>query len=90
MNRESLLFCSGALAVSLLVAVVGFRFAALPRTTLEACEVPTPAERMPDIDLGKDFGKVSVIDLVAYYLDHPPAPPAAGSAPASVRRFGGC
>lgn len=90
MNRESLLFCSGALAASLLVAVIGFRYAALPRATLDACEVPTRPERMPDIDLGRGFGKVSVIDLVGYYLDHPPAPPVPGSAPAAVRRFGGC
>jgi hypothetical protein len=91
MNRESVLFCTLALAVTAIVFVVGFRLATLPPDALEASRRPAPAEQLPDIDLGPGYGKVSVIELVAHYVENPPA--ASGTAaPAipAVRRFGGC
>lgn len=91
MNRESLIFCSAALAVTVVVSGIGFSLAAVPRQTIEASKKPVPAETLPDIDIGGGFGKVSVIDLVGFYIENPPAPVnTAGGAPPAVKRFGGC
>lgn len=91
MNRESLLFCAAALAVALLLCVVGFRLAALPAEVVAAAQRPVPAETLPDLDIGGGFGRVSVIELVGYYLENPPAPRGTGAEPApAVKRFGGC
>ncbi|HCX33151.1 MAG TPA: hypothetical protein DHV08_06070 [Rhodocyclaceae bacterium] len=90
MARTSVIFCLATLAASALAAALAFPYAALPRGTLETCEIPVPAEKLPDVDLGGGFGKVPVIELVAYYIENPPAPAAPGAAPAAVKRFGGC
>lgn len=92
-NRESLIFCASALAVTVAVCAVGYSLAALPRATIEAAARPAPAETLPDVDLGGGFGKVSVIDLIGFYIENPPAPAGAGAAGAAApatKRFGGC
>lgn len=89
MNRDSWVFCTVALALALLAGAVGFRFAALSPEALAAARTPTPAERLPDVDLGPGFGPVPVLELLGYYIENPPAP-AGGSAEAAVKRFGGC
>lgn len=90
MNRESLLFCALALAATAAVCVVGFRLAALPPEAVAAAKRPAPPEQLPDVDLGAGFGKVSVIELVAHYIENPPAPAQGAPSTPSVRRFGGC
>ncbi len=92
MNRESLVFCTAALIVAVAVCAVGFRLAALPRDAVDAAMRPAPAEALPDVDLGGGFGKVSVIDLIGYYIENPPAKAnaAGGDAVPAARRFGGC
>ena len=92
MNRESLIFCTAALAVALAVCALGFRWAALPQAAIDATKRPAPAETLPDVELGGGFGKVSVIELVGYYLENPPAPANApgGAAGPAARRSGGC
>jgi hypothetical protein len=89
-SRESIVFCIGALAASLALCAVGFRLAALPKEALEASRRPVSAERLPDIQVGGGFGKVSVLELVGYYLENPPAAPEAGAASPAVKRFRGC
>ena len=91
MNRDSLIFCGAALAVALAVCTAGFRLAALPPETVAAAKQPAPPETLPDVDVGGGFGKVSVIELVGFYMENPPAPKGGGgdAAPA-VKRFGGC
>jgi hypothetical protein len=89
MDRASLLFCSLSLAVSVLIAVIFFPFATLSTAELEASRALTPPEEMGELELG-DFGAVSVLELVDYYMENPPAPPAAGAAPARAVRFQGC
>jgi len=90
-NRESLIFCASALAVTVAVCAEGYSLAALPRETIEAAAKPAAAETLPDVDPGGGFGKVSVIELVGFYIENPPGPKGAGgdAAPA-VKRFGGC
>ncbi len=92
MNRESLVFCTAALIVAVAVCAVGFRLAALPRDAVDAAMRPAPAEALPDVDIGGGFGKVSVIDLIGYYIENPPAKAnaAGGDAVPAARRFGGC
>ncbi len=92
MNRESLIFCVAALVVALAVCAVGFRLAALPRDAIDAAKRPAAPETLPDVDLGGGFGRVSVIDLIGYYIENPPATANAtgGDAAPAARRFGGC
>lgn len=90
LNRTGVIFCSVSLVIATGVCAVGFPLAALPRATIEAAKRPAPPEALPEIDL-PGFGKVSVIDLMGYYIDNPPAPAGgAGAAPAAAKRFGGC
>jgi len=90
LNRTSVIFCSVSLAITGVVCAAGFSLAALPRATVEAARIPAPPEALPELDL-PGLGKVSVIDLVGYYIDNPPAPVGAGdAAPAATKRFGGC
>ncbi|HMM53731.1 MAG TPA: hypothetical protein PKC23_01800 [Candidatus Desulfobacillus sp.] len=91
MSRDSLIFCGAALAVTLAVCTVGFRLAALPADAVQAASQPAPPETLPDIDIGGGFGKVSVIELIGFYMENPPAPKGGGGegAPAA-KRFGGC
>ena len=92
MNRESLIFCVAALVVALAVCAAGFRLAALPRDVVDAAKRPAAPETLPDVDLGGGFGRVSVIDLIGYYIENPPATPnaAGGDAAPAARRFCGC
>jgi len=88
MDRNSLIFCIGSLAVSLLVAVVAFPFMAMDEDVVEKAATPQPAYEMGTVDVGKGFGELPVEDLMAYYVDNPPAAAASGAAP--IVRFGGC
>ena len=90
-NRESAIFCGAAVVVTVAVFVFGFSLAALPRAAIDTAMQPAAAQDLPDVDLGGGFGKVSVIDLVGYYIENPPAPKGSGgdAAPA-IKRFGGC
>ena len=92
MNRESLIFCVAALVVALAVCAAGFRLAALPRDVVDAAKRPAAPETLPDVDLGGGFGRVSVIDLIGYYIENAPAKATAagGDAAPAARRFGGC
>lgn len=89
LNRTGVIFCSVSLLVSAVVCAAGFSLAALPRETIAASKKPAPPETLPELDL-PGFGKVTVIDLMGYYIDNPPALVAAGGAPPAVKRFGGC
>lgn len=89
MNRASLIFCILSLAAALAVSAIGFRYAALPPEVIARAKTPVTPEQLPEFDLGS-FGRVSGIDLVAYWMEHPPAPAGGEAAPASVKRFGGC
>jgi len=90
MNRVSIIFCTVSLIVTAVVLGAGFNLAAMPRQTVAAAKKPVPPESLPDIDM-PGFGKVSVLDLVGYYIENPPATAtSAGGAATSAKRFGGC
>ena len=88
MDRSSLLFCAASLALSILIAVIFYPMATLSRDELETSRQATPAEEMTDLNLG-DFGNVSVLELVDYYIENPPVV-TSGVAPARKVRFQGC
>ena len=88
MDRSSLLFCAVSLVATVLVAVLFFPMASLTRDELAASRQATPAEEMGSIELG-DFGSVTVLELVDYYMQNPPVA-ASGDAPARKVRFQGC
>lgn len=89
-DRASAIFCLGALLVTLGGAALAYPFAALSPAAVAAAVTPADAETLPDIDIGDGFGIVSVFDLALYYVENPPAPPAAGTGAAPARHFGGC
>ncbi len=90
MNRASLIFCIGALAASLAAAVLAFPLAAMPADELARAAKPQPADALGSVDVGNGFGVVPVNTLMDYYIAHPPAKAAAGSAAAPHIHFGGC
>jgi hypothetical protein len=90
LNRTGVVFCSVSLALAGVVCAIGFSLAALPRATIEAAKHPVPPESLPELDL-PGFGRVTVLDLMGYYIDNPPVPASVGGgAPPAVKRFGGC
>ena len=72
MDRSSIIFCIGSVLVSLGVIIFTFPAASVSRETLTNANTPMDAEIMQDIDLG-DFGKVTVLEMLDYYLEDPPA-----------------
>ena len=89
MNKASVIFCFGALALSLVVAVLAYPLAAVPADQAARAAKPQPAEALGSVDVGHGFGSVPVSKLMDYYISNPPK---AAASPAAARRlhFGGC
>lgn len=90
MDRASLIFCIGALALSLLAAVVAYPYAAISADQLARAATPQPAEALGAVDIGNGFGSVAVTELMDYYISNPPAEPVSAPAAAPKIHFGGC
>lgn len=88
-DRTSVIFCSASVVLAIVACSLGFWLAALPPETLQAANKPVPPESLPDIDI-PGFGKVSVLDMMGYYIDNPPAPAGGGASAPAAQRFGGC
>jgi len=77
-----------------LVGSFGLSYALYPHASSPEIGKSTEAKDMEDfendIDLGKDFGSMSVIDLMGYYLENPPAPTNSNTPAIPKRQFGGC
>lgn len=87
---QMLLFCSGSLAVSLALSAIIFPFSTVDRETMEMARTPQPMEVLPDVDVGPDFGRLPVTELMGYYIENPPEVPSAGAPPREQQHFGGC
>jgi hypothetical protein len=72
MDRSSIIFCIGSVLVCLGIAFFTLPAASVSRETLTNANTPMDAEKMQDIDLG-DFGKVTVLEMLDYYLENQPA-----------------
>jgi hypothetical protein len=88
MDRASIIFCVSSLVASLAVAWVAFPYAALDREVIMQAQTPQPAELLDDVDVGKGFGELPVIELMGYYIENPPVVAAGAAAP--ELKFGGC
>ena len=71
MDRSIIIFCIGSVMVCLGIAIFTFPAASVSRKTITNASIPMDAEKMQDIDLG-DFGKVTVLEMLNYYLENPP------------------
>lgn len=89
LDRTGVIFCSAGVVLATLACSVGFSLAALPPERLQAAKAPVPPEALPDIEI-PGLGKVSVLELMGYYIDNPPAPAGAAAGTPAVQRFGGC
>lgn len=88
-TRQILLYCVLCLSLTLGAMIALFRHAALTPQALAQASTPQPMEAFQPINLGKPYGAVSMIDLVGYYLQHPPKA-APGGTTQQPRRIGGC
>ncbi|HJO73428.1 MAG TPA: hypothetical protein QGG32_11360 [Rhodospirillales bacterium] len=88
MSRSSLMFCVAAVLGSIAVSAAAFPLAALSSAELVLSKTPVEADEMGAVDLG-DFGTVSVLELVSYYMENPPALETPGTRKKKVR-FQGC
>ncbi len=86
MDRTSTIFCILSLIASVGLAALVYPAAAVSPEQAALLKTPVSAEEMGDLDLG-DFGMVSVLELVEYYVENPPAPLAGG---VRKKRFQGC
>jgi hypothetical protein len=87
---QILLFCTGSLAASLGLAAVLYPFAAVDRDTIEMSRAPQPMELLPDVDLGPDFGRLPVVELMGYYIENPPQQTNSNAPKPERQHFGGC
>ena len=90
MDRTSMTFCIGALALCLAIAAIAYPYAAIPADKAARAATPQPAENLGSVDVGRGFGEVPVSTLMEYYISNPPAKSAAAPAAAPQIRFGGC
>jgi hypothetical protein len=92
MPTGNLVFCAASLLLSLALAFVLYPQARLSETQLDNIATPKSMEEIEQvIDLGDEYGPVTAIELMGYYLDNPPQPSAGGQAEkAPKRQFGGC
>ena len=88
MDKSSLIFCGSALALCLGLAALAFPFAALPPAKAASAKTAVDAATLGEINLGS-FGKVSVSDMMSYYIENPPEPETGAAATKKVR-FEGC
>ncbi len=93
-NAKVLTFCTVTVLGTLALFTLGFRYAAMPESVLQGCELPQSVQAFQKpLDLGGRYGKVSVAELVQYYVANPPQATTAGAAgglAAPVSHFGGC
>ena len=88
LSREVVIFNVSSLVLSLVLCVVFFSYAATPYEKRIAAETPLAVEEFPDINLGPNYGEISVTELMGYYMENPPEKEAA-EAP-KKQHFGGC
>lgn len=85
------LFCVASLLGCLGLAVLLYPEARLSEATVATNRVAQPMETFDLVVDAGDFGPMTVIELMAYYLENPPQPEVQGvAAQPPKRHFGGC
>ncbi len=86
-----ILFCALSVVATIGLAYGLYPHAKLSETQLMKSATPQSMESFEQvINLGDDFGEMSVIDLMGHYLDSPPAPAGSIQTSKPERQFGGC
>jgi hypothetical protein len=86
-----IVFCIFSLVATLALAYGLYPHAKLSESQLKNITTPQSMESFEQvINLGDDFGEMSVIDLMGNYLDNPPAPNGSSETSKPKRQFGGC
>ena len=88
LSRKIVIFNTLSLVVTLGLSAVLFPYAVIPDETRAAAKQPLPVEEFADVNLGPDYGVVSVAELMGYYIENPPV--SAGAAAPKRQHFGGC
>jgi hypothetical protein len=84
-------FCISSVVATIGIAYGLYPYAKLSETQLAKSATPQTMETFEQvINLGDDFGEMSVIDLMGHYLDSPPAPVGSTQISKPKRQFGGC
>lgn len=88
----NLVFCVASLFFTLGLCFVLYPYATLSSEEMTNLTTPKPMEDFDEaIDLGDDYGALTMIDLMGYYLDNPPAETIVGGPVAAPKlQFGGC
>ena len=86
---QMLLFCIVSLAGTVAVYAALFPHTSMSPAEVEAARNPMPMEEFDLVDLGSDYGQLTVFELVGYYLENPPEATAVETAPRK-KHFGGC
>ncbi len=89
MNSRIVIFNVLSLVITLGLCLLLFQMTAMSDKTIQAAKTPLPAEEFEDVDLGDDYGPMSVIELMGYYIENPPQASSTGTA-APKQHFGGC
>jgi len=85
------IFCTASLLGFASVAYALYPHARLSDEVLSGSTSPKAMEDFDQlIDLGDDYGQLSLIDLMGYYMDSPPSQTPQGAQAAPVLQFGGC
>jgi len=86
-----ILFCIASLVATLGLAYALYPHVKLSDEQLKNSKTPQDMEAFDQvINLGDDFGELTVIDLMGNYLDNPPTPVSSSQVSTSKRQFGGC
>ena len=82
-------FCTLCLLAAVGLSVVLFPYSAMTREQMTSAQQPLPMEDFELVDLGEDYGQLTVFDLIGYYIESPPKPATLDNAPRK-KHFGGC
>lgn len=82
-------FCVLALAGTVAVYAALFPHATLSPAQVDAARNPLPMEEFDLIDLGSDYGELTVFELIGFWLENPPKADVVAAAPRK-KHFGGC
>ena len=89
MDRASLIFCTLSLIITVSLISYFYPKAIVSSKKLTSWTEPVQANEIPDINI-KDFGKISIGELIDYYIENPPILSTHGDLPARDVRFRGC
>jgi hypothetical protein len=87
-SREIVVFNILSLVITLGLSALLFSYTAVSHEKRLAAKQPLPMEAFADVDLGPDYGEVSVSELMGYYLENPPVQES--GTVAKQQHFGGC